>query len=179
MASRSRVLPALVRDEMAARISSGEWRPGQRLPSEPELAASFGVSRSTLREALRSLEEDGFLTRARRAGTFVTHRPRLLNNLDVNFGVTDLIRSMGLRPGTENLKSYRALATEEEAKRLSLPPSAPVAAPLSDRHAPRLPRHCLPVLRDGGVEKFRIQRHRRAWFACLSWDQVWLGRRHE
>jgi GntR family transcriptional regulator len=120
------VLPAVVRDEMASRISSGEWRPGQRLPSEPVLAASFGVSRSTLREALRSLEEDGFLTRNRRAGTFVTHRPRLVNNLDVNFGVTDLIRSMGLRPGTENLKTYAAHATEDEAARLALPPASPV-----------------------------------------------------
>jgi GntR family transcriptional regulator len=126
MAAKTRVLPAVVRDEMAARISSGEWRPGQRLPSEPELAASFGVSRSTLREALRSLEEDGFLTRARRAGTFVTHRPRLVTNLDVNFGVTDLIRSVGMRPGTENLKTFQARATAVEAERLSLPPSSAV-----------------------------------------------------
>jgi GntR family transcriptional regulator len=126
MPPRARVLPTVVRDAMAARIASGEWRPGQRLASEPELAAAFGVSRSTLREALRSLEEDGFLTRTPRAGTFVTHRPRLLNNLDVNFGVTELIESMGLLPGTENLKSYEARATVEEARRLSLPPSSPV-----------------------------------------------------
>jgi DNA-binding GntR family transcriptional regulator len=111
---------------MAARIESGLWRPGQRLPTEPELAASFGVSRATLREALKSLQEDGFLTRTRGAGTYVTHRPRMKNNLDVNFGVTDLIRSMGMAPGTENLSVYEAAATATEAERLAIPPGSRV-----------------------------------------------------
>jgi GntR family transcriptional regulator len=126
MAVRNRVLPVLVRDKIAARIESGELRPGHRLPAEPALAGIYGVSRATLREALRSLEEDGFLVRTPGAGTFVTHRPRLRNNLDVNFGVTDLIRAQGLEPGTENLKIYAAQASAAEAERLSLPPSSPI-----------------------------------------------------
>jgi GntR family transcriptional regulator len=117
----SDALPTVVREQIVARIQSGEWRPGQRLPAEPELAAAFGVSRTTLREALRSLAEDGFITRTRRAGTFVTHRPRLVNNLDVNFGVSDLIRAVGLRPGTENLKVFEAVASPGEAERLAIP----------------------------------------------------------
>ena len=121
------VLPARVREQIVVRIGSGEWRPGQRLPAEPALAASFGVSRATLREALRSLEEDGWLTRSPRAGTFVTHRPRLVNNLDVNFGVSDLIRAVGLKPGTENLRVYEALASASEATRLALPVRARLA----------------------------------------------------
>ena len=52
-----------VREELAsrtdARIDGVASRPGARLPSEPELAAELGVSRATLREALRSLEEEG------------------------------------------------------------------------------------------------------------------------
>ncbi len=86
-----------VRDELAGRITSGAIPPGSRLPPEPQLAEDFGVSRATLREALRSLEEDGFVTRRRGAGTFATHRPRLRNNLDVNFGVTEAIRASGMR----------------------------------------------------------------------------------
>jgi DNA-binding GntR family transcriptional regulator len=119
-------LSAVVREELAERIGAGEWRPRERLPSEPELAASLGVSRATLRDALRSLEEDGFLTRVQGAGTFVTHRPRLRNNLDVNFGVSDLIRSMGLRPGTEGARVYQARPTTEEAQRLALSDDASV-----------------------------------------------------
>jgi GntR family transcriptional regulator len=111
---------AAVRQELARRIGEGRWRAGDRLPAEPELATTLGVSRATLRDALRSLEEDGFVTRVRGAGTFVTHRPRLRNNLDVNFGVTDLIRSMGMRPGTRHLGEARGPATDEERERLRL-----------------------------------------------------------
>lgn len=119
-------LAASVRQELARRIEGGAWRPRQRLPAEPSLAASLGVSRATLRDALRSLEEDGFVTRVRGAGTFVTHRPRLKNNLDVNFGVTDLIRSMGMAPGTEGLKVFEASTAGEEARLLSVPDGSPV-----------------------------------------------------
>lgn len=126
MVSRSKVLPSVVRAEIAARIDSGALRPGDRLPAEPALAAFYGVSRATLREALRSLEEDGFIVRSRGAGTFVTHRPRLTNNLDMNFGVTDLIRAKGLSPGTENLKIYAAQASAAEARQLSLPESSAI-----------------------------------------------------
>ena len=108
------------------RIESGEWRPSQRLPSEPALAASMGVSRATLRDALRSLEEDGFVNRVQGSGTFITHRPRMKNNLDVNFGVTDLIRSMGMRPGTEWARTFEVAASPEEARLLAVPRGSPL-----------------------------------------------------
>jgi GntR family transcriptional regulator len=117
---------ATVREELAQRIDNGTWRPTERLPAEPELAASLGVSRATLREALRSLQEDGFVTRIRGAGTFVTFRPRLKNNLDVNFGVTDLIRSMGMRPGARGLRTSRRRVTPDEAAGLRVAPDMEV-----------------------------------------------------
>jgi DNA-binding FadR family transcriptional regulator len=58
-----------VRDELAARIASGRVAPGAKLPAEPELADELGVSRATRREALRSSEVGGFVTRTRGAGT--------------------------------------------------------------------------------------------------------------
>src|ERR671924_342237 len=119
-AARRRFLRVSVRERLVRLIAGGRWRPGERLPSEPKLARDLGVSRATLRDALRSLEEDGFVTRAHGAGTFVTFRPRLRNNLDVNFGVTDLIRSMGLRPGTRDLGAAEGPGTEEERERLKL-----------------------------------------------------------
>jgi GntR family transcriptional regulator len=119
-------LRTVVREELAQRIADGEWRPTERLPSEPELAASMGVSRATLRDALRSLEEDGFVARVQGAGTFVTHRPRLRNNLDANFGVSELIQSMGMRPGTEGARTFQRPPSSEEADRLGIEPSASV-----------------------------------------------------
>jgi len=115
-----------VRDEIAARIASGRVAPGTRLPAEPELAEELGVSRATLREALRSLEEDGFVTRTRGAGTYATRRPRLRNNLDVNFGVTEAIRAAGMRPGTMQISVHTEGASEQIASDLDLVVGDPV-----------------------------------------------------
>ena len=115
-----------LREALVQRIEAGEWRPSDRLPSEPTLAASMGVSRATLRDALRSLEEDGFVNRVQGSGTFVTHRLRMKNNLDVNFGVTELIRSMGMRPGTGHSRTFRVEATAEEARLLAVPVGSPL-----------------------------------------------------
>lgn len=115
-----------IRDELAARIASGRIPPGAKLPPEPELAEEMGVSRATLREALRSLEEDGFVTRTSGAGTFATHRPRLRNNLDVNFGVTEAIRAAGMRPGTTRTTVHTVDASDDEAAALDLLPGDPL-----------------------------------------------------
>ncbi|QVQ50828.1 FadR family transcriptional regulator [Spiractinospora alimapuensis] len=54
------------------RIGSGEFPPGQRLPAEAELSATLGVSRLSLREAVRALVVAGVLEVRHGAGTFVT-----------------------------------------------------------------------------------------------------------
>jgi GntR family transcriptional regulator len=115
-----------VRDEIANRIDSGRIPRGSKLPPEPALAEQLGVSRPTLREALRSLEEDGFVTRTRGAGTYATHRPRLQNNLDVNFGVTEAIRAAGMDPGTSETAVHTEGASEQQAAALDLRPGDPV-----------------------------------------------------
>jgi GntR family transcriptional regulator len=86
--------------ELRARIRAGEWRPGERIPSEPELARQETVSRSSMRAAITMLEEEGFVSRRHGSGTYVTHRPALPNELGRNFGVSRLIASEGLEPGT-------------------------------------------------------------------------------
>jgi GntR family transcriptional regulator len=115
-----------VRDELASRMASGRIPPGSKLPPEPELAEELGVSRPTLREALRSLEEDGFVTRTRGAGTYATHRPRLRNNLDVNFGVTEAIAAAAMTPGTIESAVHSEAATDDQAEALDLQPGDPV-----------------------------------------------------
>ncbi len=123
---RPRLLPLSVRDHLAERIARGEFPAGGRLPSEPELAAELGVSRATLREALRSLEDQGVVRRTWGAGTFVADRPRVANSLDVNFGVTDAIRAAGMRAGVEQARHWVEPAPASEAERLHIDPGQDV-----------------------------------------------------
>jgi GntR family transcriptional regulator len=132
-------LSSTVRDELADRIAARQILPGSRLPPEPVLAAELGVSRATLRDALRSLEEDGLLSRNRGAGTFVTGRPRLRNNLGVNFGVTEAIWRAGMDPGCDEARVTTSVATPDEARRLSLSPPGEVVVVERVRTANRRP----------------------------------------
>ena len=52
-------------------IASGRWEPGAQLPSEPELCEQFGLSRTTVRQALARLEQRSLIERRRGQGTFV------------------------------------------------------------------------------------------------------------
>jgi GntR family transcriptional regulator len=117
---------ASVHDELSQRIDQGRFPPGSRLPSEPDLAAELGVSRATLREALRALEDEGLLRRRRGSGTYVALRPRVANSLDVNFGVTEAIRAAGMRAGITQGRHWTEPASAAEAARLELEPGQDV-----------------------------------------------------
>jgi GntR family transcriptional regulator len=118
--SRARPLSASIREELTQRIDGGQLPAGSRLPSEPELATELGVSRPTLREALRVLESEGLLRRLRGSGTFVAERSRVASSLDVNFGVTDAIRAAGMVAGIEDGRYWFEPASPSEAERLGL-----------------------------------------------------------
>lgn len=75
------------------RIAEGEWRKGNQLPPEPELAKAFGVSRMTIRQALVELEGDGVIVRRRGAGTFVNQ-----SFLDITEPATSLRSGLPERP---------------------------------------------------------------------------------
>lgn len=69
------IRPKKVSEEIAGQIkemiSSGEFTPGEKIPSERDLAATFGVSRPTVREALLALEMMGFVEAHQGGGTYV------------------------------------------------------------------------------------------------------------
>jgi DNA-binding FadR family transcriptional regulator len=62
-------------DALRDRIMTGELRPGEKLPIEPDLSAQYGVSRSTVREALRVLASQNLITTTRgvSGGSFVAY----------------------------------------------------------------------------------------------------------
>ncbi|PUB17090.1 GntR family transcriptional regulator [Yoonia sediminilitoris] len=72
-----------VQDEVLRRIHAREWKPGELIPNEADLAEEFGCARSTVNRALRSLAESGLLDRRRKAGTRVAAQPVAKATLDI------------------------------------------------------------------------------------------------
>jgi len=58
-----------IRDDLRMRLSAGEWAAGERLPSETELAARYGVARMTVRQAIGALASEGAIIRRQGLGT--------------------------------------------------------------------------------------------------------------
>lgn len=61
-----------IADDLRSDIESGELSPGQRLPSAPELAEIYGVTKVTATKAIRYLQQGGLLTVVNGMGTYVT-----------------------------------------------------------------------------------------------------------
>ena len=106
-------------------IEAGTYRPGSRLPSEAELADQLAVSRPTLRESLRLLEERGMIRRRHGRGTFVRERP-IQKELNRNFGITSMIRAAGYAPSVQGGVVTGLDADAEVAERLALDVGDPV-----------------------------------------------------
>ncbi|MDX3136772.1 winged helix-turn-helix domain-containing protein [Streptomyces europaeiscabiei] len=64
-----------VADHIAARIASGDLRPGARLPGERDLGTEYGVAYLTARRAIRELRERGLVVTLPAKGTFVAYPP--------------------------------------------------------------------------------------------------------
>jgi DNA-binding FadR family transcriptional regulator len=73
---REALVPQII-EQLRAQISSGEWPVGTRIPTEPDLVATLGVGRNTVREAVRALVHAGVLERRQGSGTYVTARHEL------------------------------------------------------------------------------------------------------
>jgi GntR family transcriptional regulator len=107
--------------ELAALIANTPS--GQRLPSEPELARQMGVSRATLREAMRSFETQGRIRRRQGAGTFVVGEvPLLESGLEVLESLDTMAQRLNLEVTVSDLQIERILADQELAEKLSVPP---------------------------------------------------------
>src|SRR5215217_9422113 len=120
-----KTLTEIAQEELRQAIIGGTFQPGSQLPTEAELCDMLGVSRTVVREALRVLENDGLVARRHGVGTFVRNLP-IIKNLNFNFGITEMIESAGLKPGTSNLAIQKETADEEQAKQLHVELGTPL-----------------------------------------------------
>jgi DNA-binding GntR family transcriptional regulator len=126
-ASRGRPLLAdVVRSELKRLILGGEFAVGSKLPNEDRLCERFGVSRVTIREAVRGLIEDGLVVRRHGSGTYVTRRPLIRNSLDVNYSYTEHFQASGFRPGRRLVGLRSVPASDDVAEALGIAPGTEV-----------------------------------------------------
>lgn len=123
----SRPLYLQAEEALSRLIQDGTYRVGDRLPPEPELAQRLGISRATLREALRAFEDKGLITRRRGLGTFITAPVPLIDSgLEQLESLDSLARRMGLVCATEDLEIREEPASPEIAARLGIAPGETV-----------------------------------------------------
>lgn len=114
-------IAATLREEIAA----GQYRAGDRLPTEAQLSARFGVNRHTVRQALAALADEGLLHARRGAGVFVTGRP-------IDYPIGRRVRfhrnllAAGQTPERRILHLETRAASRDEAEALLLAVGAPV-----------------------------------------------------
>ena len=118
---------AQIEDWLADAIAAGQLRPGDRLPTEHDLAAWLGVSRMTLRHALSELSQRGLVTRTvgRGGGTFVAEA-KLEQDLTTLAGFSEQLRRHGKVAGARVLAATHIAASPAAAAALELAEGAAV-----------------------------------------------------
>lgn len=114
-----------IRDTLTHEIAAGQYRAGDKLPTEADLSKRFDVNRHTIRRALTDLSESGLVYARRGAGVFVTQ-----TSTDYPIGrrvrFNQSITALGRTPGRKVLLHETRAADQKEAEALGLPVGAPV-----------------------------------------------------
>jgi GntR family transcriptional regulator len=117
-----------VREALLRRLER-DLRPGQQFPTEQALCTEFGVSRETVREAVRRLEDDGLISRHPGRGSFVLHSPRrraergltgLVEDFsDLHLNTEARVLEAGPAPMTDEVAETMGLSADESVYRIS------------------------------------------------------------
>ena len=108
-----------LKEIMREKISSGEWKPGDLIPSERELGEQYGISRMTARQAITELVNEGLFYREQGKGTFVS-RHKITQQLIRLTGFTEDIKARGQRPGSKIISAKMVPADETIAEHLRI-----------------------------------------------------------
>jgi GntR family transcriptional regulator len=116
-----------IRDDLRMRLNAGEWAVGERLPSETELAARYGVARMTIRQAIGALASEGAVIRRQGLGTFAADgRPTRTADLLLSF--TEEMRRQGRQVETRLISAGVEQPPPAAREALQVRPSAAAVA---------------------------------------------------
>lgn len=104
-------------------MKNGIYQNTERLPPEVEIASLLRVSRTAVRDAMSTLEREGFVTRKHGMGTIINrHVLEVTMRLDLEKEFLDMISDIGKTPSADFVRIMKAHATAEQAKWLNLQP---------------------------------------------------------
>ena len=149
-------------DILRGKIVRGEWTPGDMIPPESELIEAFEVSRSTVRQVLGMLVDDGLIFRQRGRGSFVAH-PTLEQAMTRIVSFTEDMHQRGFEPGTAVLSATILPAAPETARQLQIDPGEELALvrrlrladgePMSIEESYLVHRYCPGILQHDYADK--------------------------
>ena len=116
---------AQIKNELRARILDGAYAPHERLPSESQLIALFGVSRITVRQALGDLQREGLLFKIHGKGTYVS-KPKTFQELRQLEGFAEAMNKRGFETFNRVIAQRQVDADDDIAQRLQLVPGTQV-----------------------------------------------------
>ena len=113
-----------IKDLIMQGLASGEWRPGEAIPSEAELAIRFNVSQGTVRKAIDEMAAENLVVRKQGKGTYVASH----NDPRAFFRFLRVVPNEGgvSVPQSVPLECWRAKAGQEAARILDIAPGAPI-----------------------------------------------------
>ncbi|CAM5456915.1 GntR family histidine utilization transcriptional repressor [Aquamicrobium terrae] len=109
-----------IANEVRRRIVEREWRQGDRIPDEADLAIEFDAARATVNKALQLLADEGLLDRRRRAGTRVAVDPVRKATFTISI-VREQVEQAGMAYSHRVVAQRRSPVPAEAAARLGLP----------------------------------------------------------
>ena len=155
--------------DLKSALDANEWRPGERMPTERELAERYGCSLITVRHALSELVREGRIERTRGRGTFVL-QPRIDRDIAGAMSFSDEMQRRGLDPTTRVVTARIEPAGESVAGSLGVAADAPVVylerVRLGSGEPLLLEQARLPAERFPGLLAFDLER--RSLYDVLS-----------
>ena len=114
-----------IKNTIQHKIKLGDWKAGQKLPSENELVVALGVSRMTIHRALRELTQDGLINRVHGRGSFIADAPRHASLIELK-DIAIEIAQRGKRHSSRVLSLSAEKASENVALQMQVAVDKPV-----------------------------------------------------
>lgn len=108
-----------LKEILREKVESGEWKPHDLIPSEPQLARQYQVSRATARRAVDDLTKEGLFYRKQGKGTFVSP-PKIVQGLSRFYSFSRDMKTKGLNPKSKVLHLYETLPGSNVKRTLQL-----------------------------------------------------------